>query len=496
MTSGRRFPSRSSAGALLLVVLSAIAATPAAACTDCPLFTTYTPAGGNAFRFEIGQFTADTLLDIVVSEPNGPWGAGAARLLKGARAAGDTGYVLLPAVTIATGDLVDVGAGDFDHDGKADLALVDKSGHSLRILRNLGNGTFTPDGSFGLGDDAASVTVVDADQDGALDLIVPVRASYGAAMFKGDKTGGFPDGTFTEIDGPGAGPRPVSVAVGDLDGDGIRDFVVYQDSDSSLNIEKGLGSGGVWNGQYGGGAKFKVIDTPTHIQMGDINGDGHLDLFACTYSGRGRILLGDGAGVAVSNFTDAGIQFHGKAPIGLADFSHDGRLTMVIADPGEDFVISQRLRSAPGAPDSVWCEYTTLGHPVQAAVADLDADGFLDIVAVSPYSLHLSVMLRRCSTGTLDVTPKPGASFAISRLSPNPSHGSVAVEFVLPDAAPSSLELLDPAGRRVSQDEVGSLGAGRHQLALASGRRLAPGVYLVRLTRAGVSRTMRAVVLR
>ena len=476
--------------------LALFAVQPAIACTDCPLLTRYTPAGGPAYRFEIAEFTGDNLPDIVVSEPNGWWGNGAVRLLEGARAANDTGYVLLPAVQIATGDIVDVGAGDFNHDGIADLALVDKAGHSLRLLRNQGNGTFVANGSFGLGDDAASVTVVDADNDGALDLIVPVRASYGAGLYKGNKTAGFGNGTFTEIPGPGAGPRPVSVAVGDLDSDGIRDFVVYQDSDSSLNVLKGLGSGGVWNGQYGGGAKFKVIDTATHIQLGDIDGNGKLDIFACTYSGRGRILLGDGLGVAVSNFTDAGIQFHGKAPFGLADFTPDNRLTLVIADPGEDFVISQRLRSAPGVPDSVWCEYATLGHPVQAAVADLDLDGEQDIVAVSPYSSALSVMLRRCPTGVLGVTPTLGASFAIARITPNPARGPLAVEFALPDAAPATLELLDPAGRRVLQHEVGSRGAGRHTHAFATNTKLAPGVYLVRLTRAGETRTARAIVLR
>lgn len=478
------------------LALMLFAAQPATACTDCPLLTRYTPAGGPAYRFEIAEFTGDNLPDLIVSEPNGWWGNGAVRLLKGAREANDSGYVLLPAVQIATGDIVDVGAGDFDHDGVTDLALVDKAGHSLRLLRNQGNGTFATNGSFGLGDDAASITVVDANNDGALDLIVPVRASYGADFYRGNKTGAFGNGTFTEIPGPGAGPRPVSVAVGDLDSDGIRDFVVYQDSDSSLNILKGLGSGGVWNGQYGGGAKFKVIDTATHIQLGDIDGNGKLDIFACTYSGRGRILLGDGLGVSAANFTDAGIQFHGKAPFGLADFTGNNRLTMVIADPGEDFVISQRLRSAPGVPDSVWCEYTTLGHPVQAAVADLDLDGEQDIVAVSPYSSSLSVMLRRCATGTLGVTPSLGTSLAIARITPNPSRGALAVEFALPDAAPARIELIDPAGRRVLQQEVGGLGAGRHTHALGTSAKLAPGVYLVRLTRAGEIRSARAIVLR
>jgi hypothetical protein len=76
----------------------------------------------------------------------------------------------------------------------------------------------------------------------------------------------------------------------------------------------------------------------------------------------------------------------------------------------------------------------------------------------------------------------------------NPSRdGAVPIDFMLPDAGPARLELVDVAGRLVETSEVGSLGPGRHVFTL--GRKLRPGIYLVRLSHPqGERRTKVAVV--
>jgi hypothetical protein len=79
---------------------------------------------------------------------------------------------------------------------------------------------------------------------------------------------------------------------------------------------------------------------------------------------------------------------------------------------------------------------------------------------------------------------------------PSPTRADrLAVSFSLPDAAPAKLELIDVTGRRISRFEVGLLGAGRHTLDLATARRVAPGLYLLRLTQGSNVRIARAVVL-
>ena len=93
-------------------------------------------------------------------------------------------------------------------------------------------------------------------------------------------------------------------------------------------------------------------------------------------------------------------------------------------------------------------------------------------------------------------TPAEPLSFALGAVRPNPApRGLLSVEFVLPSAEPARLELIDIGGRRVTEHEVGTLGPGRHRVELSSGRRLRPGLYLVRLEQSGQVRVTRATVL-
>jgi hypothetical protein len=77
----------------------------------------------------------------------------------------------------------------------------------------------------------------------------------------------------------------------------------------------------------------------------------------------------------------------------------------------------------------------------------------------------------------------------------NPSPRSLAVAFSLPGSTPAALELFDVAGRRVLRHDVGGLGAGRHVVPLGAGRRLAAGLYLIRLVRGNEALSARVVVL-
>lgn len=87
-------------------------------------------------------------------------------------------------------------------------------------------------------------------------------------------------------------------------------------------------------------------------------------------------------------------------------------------------------------------------------------------------------------------------AFAIEGSVPNPARGGrMSIAFTLPGPASATLELLDVNGRRIASRDVGAMGAGRHVVELAQGRRLAAGVYLVRLSQNGQARVVRTTVL-
>jgi hypothetical protein len=96
----------------------------------------------------------------------------------------------------------------------------------------------------------------------------------------------------------------------------------------------------------------------------------------------------------------------------------------------------------------------------------------------------------------LDVPSDLLPGLALDPISPNPWRGgALSVSLSIPSADETSLELLDIAGRRVAQSDVASLGPGRHTVELVAARRLACGIYFVRLRQGDRVRSTRVAVL-
>lgn len=142
------------------------------------------------------------------------------------------------------------------------------------------------------------------------------------------------------------------------------------------------------------------------------------------------------------------------------------------------------------------------GAPPSRDLAAIQSDASgrftFDDDAVTPgasydYRLRFTNGERTAST-RVDV-PR-AAAFAIDAVRPNPSSGSdPVVSFSLDRSGPARLEAVDLTGRRVSHVEFHGT-AGRHLHRLDGGERLAPGIYLLRLTQAGRTASTRLTVIR
>jgi len=135
---------------------------------------------------------------------------------------------------------------------------------------------FAPPASFGLAELLLDIAVVDEGQDGDLDLLVCASGLFGAGgatrIYRNDGTG-----AFTALP-PFAGVQAATLAVGDLNGDGVDDLV--------------LGSG-VWLWQNGSYVPHSVHTPPVgKVSLADLDEDGVLDLF----DAGGHYYLGDGTG--------------------------------------------------------------------------------------------------------------------------------------------------------------------------------------------------------
>ena len=155
--------------------------------------------------------------------------------------------------------------GDFNGDGKQDLAVANGGSNNVSILLGDGAGSFSPATSFASANNGQrSVAVGDFNGDGKQDLAVV--DGVGVSILLVDGAGHF--SAATEF---GAGSSPQSVAVGDFNGDGKQDIVINNGfSDVSILLGDGTGN-------FSGPTSLATGGSNT-AAVGDFNGDGKQDL--------------------------------------------------------------------------------------------------------------------------------------------------------------------------------------------------------------------------
>lgn len=208
---------------------------------------------------------------------------------------------------------------DFDCDG--DLDLLSQSfggGNGLRLYRNNRDGTWAQVWAASGGSVGYTLEACDINADGYPDIVC-TRA--GTNVYLGDGAFGFTLAT----SGLPASVR--GIHAGDMDNDGDRDLVLCEGSSGVRCYRFELGSSS-WTSASAGLPTTGSYDL---AQLGDLNGDGWLDVVAYD-AATGRTWLGDGAG----NWTaDATWTMPSPgSPSGLrvdGDIDHDGRDDIVIA---------------------------------------------------------------------------------------------------------------------------------------------------------------------
>ncbi len=202
---------------------------------------------------------------------------------------------------------------------------------------------------------------------------------------------------------------------------------------------------------------------------------------------QGNLLLGDPALMAPGTGDAA-------TPVALALVSaiaeHDVvRLTWLASGGAGPVADVER-----GTPVSAWTRLETVTPDGSGRFVVEDRD----VIPGGRYGYRLAFTEgdARRYAGETWVTVPPAPALALAGPRPNPATHGLAIAFSLPDAAAARLEVLDIAGRVIRAREVGGLGAGSHVVDLAEGQMPPPGVYVVRLTRAGASLVRRACVVR
>ncbi|MFL6387919.1 MAG: FG-GAP-like repeat-containing protein [Terriglobales bacterium] len=322
--------------------------------------------------------TAPQTLSSNISSAAAQFAAGSISLNLPVSLPGFSFHPTLPAGYLPTS----VTIGDFNKDGKMDWVVSNGGDNSLWLY--LGNGDGTNQLPIILPcTGAAPVQVVAADlrKIGILDLVVAEADSQTIGVFLGNGDGTFaPEATYLV-------PRPpLSVAIGDFNGDGHPDIVVGLLGDEFSGPLATLPADGT--GKFGLPITFLADNTIigsyaiTQIVAADLNGDGLTDLAVIDQGGidpnagvHSYLSLGDGT------FKDTQL-VQGDVAVALGDMDEDGCLDAVSVNP------LGLVSIAKGFCDGTFNVLGTFAagdQPASVALADMNGDGHLDVVAAGAF---------------------------------------------------------------------------------------------------------------
>lgn len=278
--------------------------------------------------------------------------------------------------------------GDFNGDGKLDLAVTNDVDGTVSILLGNGGGTFQVAGHYQTGASPASIASGDFNADGNLDLAVANSGSNSVSILLGKG-----DGSFAAPVDYAVGSVPISIVAGDFNHDGKLDLAIANNGDGTASVLLGNGSGTFRPAINSNASSFYA--TVTSMAAADFNGDGKLDLVV---GGTAiSILLGNGDG---SFQAPVGVSGSGcSAPVAVGDFNRDGKADVVTSPGAYGNPVAALLGNGDGTFQLVPALYGEscifLGPflPPSLAVGDFNGDGGLDVAVTNASSNTLSVIL-------------------------------------------------------------------------------------------------------
>ena len=324
---------------------------------------------------------------------------------------------------------------DFNGDSKPDILYstpnTATSAQALHILMNQGVGHFSDQAAGGLNGIVGLATVVDFNLDGVPDLIVQIQQNNQGVLYSFAGNG---NGSFTQVSSVST-PAPMQLVSGDFDHDGFPDLAgpvgtepseliyFFGDGRGNFTVQTVVGPEGYWvaAGDFNGdgipdvvvpdrfnfvslalGRKDRNFPSPlalspatvTQLSVGDINGDGLPEIFS------GGNLIDGIPGTVFQNLGNGSFQFAANtdpSSFMMADLTGKGVVDLIGGNTNLEIWPNNGTFGFSSSP------ITSQQPTANATVADMDRDGFADVVSACVYAQCLGQVFY--GNGAYQFTP-------------------------------------------------------------------------------------------
>ncbi len=308
-----------------------------------------------------------------------------------------------------------VATADLNGDGFMDAVVANSASATISVLLNLGDGTLGAPIAYKTGGSSPQdLAIGNFDANPGLDLAVLNRVSNNLALLSGDGLGGFGVPAVIKI-----ATSPLAITVGRINADLIDDLVITHAA-NRISVLLGTGNG------FGPAAVFKTMGSrPVDVVIGDFNADGKSDVVTANiYSNNVSVFQGDGLGGLAAPTLFA----TGKRPTALAvaDFNLDGVLDLAVSNQMSLFVSILFSNGAVPAATQFQPQLQVAlpgkHSPTSIVAADLNGDGMADLALGNSVGTKVTVLIG----GNLGRFSQP-YEFDLGKFRGTPKTGGIAV---------------------------------------------------------------------
>ena len=296
-------------------------------------------------------------------------------------------------------------AKDFDADGNADIAIIPGAWGPVLILWGNGALTFPTTTTVNFANGIEDVCTDDFNGDGKPDLASANNNSITVYINNGNRN--FTNTNFSN------NKTAMNITTGDINGDGSKD-IIFSGNDGVDSIYVMIGNGA---GNFSAAVGYSLGingNLRNNISCADFNSDGYDDVALNEISPGVFIMLSQGSSGIIANSTS--VSGGGVGAITCDDFNQDGKADLVVGGSGVF------MGTGNGNFNAINNFYVSAGTSYSVVSADLDANGYPDLVTATSENLT-AVQLNWGQVGIDEYTGKINEI----KIFPNPSQGIATI---------------------------------------------------------------------